>query len=99
MNVTKQARVGKDQVGNGVETTNHNSRALVQTTEKELKSVRYGKSSHRSKSFAVISWNCCRSTAVFTRVESLSQPLSSLSHSLVASRSFFIAPLERRTML
>ena len=37
MNVNEQARLGKDQVGNGVkETTNHNSRALVQTTEKEL---------------------------------------------------------------
>ena len=37
MNVTEQAHVGKDQVGNGVkETTNHNSQALVQTTEKEL---------------------------------------------------------------
>ena len=37
INVTEQARVAKDQVGNGVkETTNHNSRALVQTIEKEL---------------------------------------------------------------
>ena len=37
MNVTEQARVGKDQVGNGVkETTDYNSQALVQTTEKEL---------------------------------------------------------------
>ena len=71
---TRLARVGKDQVGNGVkETINHNSQALMQTTEKGYKGVRFSKSSHRSKSFAVISWNCCRSTAVFARVESLNR--------------------------
>ena len=35
--MTEQAREGMEQVSNGVkETTNHNSRALVQTIEKEL---------------------------------------------------------------
>ena len=66
MNVTEQAHVGKDQVGNGVkETTNPTAERWCKLLRKSYKSVRYGKSSHRSKSFAVISWNCCRSTAVF----------------------------------
>ena len=94
MNVTEQARVGKYQVGNGVETTNHNSRPLVQTTEEvsDMVSLRIGRNhSPLSAGIAVVQLLSSLESKLSQPLSSLSYCLnqaSSLSHSLVASRSF-----------
>ena len=99
MNVTEQTRVGKDQVGNGVkETTNHNSQALVQTTEKDVSDMVYLRIGRNHSPLSA-------GIAVVQLLSSLESNLSTvviallLSQPSVIALPLFIAPLERRTML